>query len=259
MFFTDVTAIICVIACSSYNMVIREDEKTVSDGDRGRRKIVLTIFARFFFSPFRTALGSPLTSLTRSGITGKRDVGGCNDRLPYLYRLCRWLRTVSIILFLNKMDILKAKVESRQFPIEDYFPEYSSYRPPGDGAGEFEHRRLHTLVLYISHSFTLDTLLGPETDKKDNGDSDIVVRSKYFFRDLFLVSSPPYHHSKLDINSCPSVSLCWLQRISQRNHDGRHYCYPHFTTAVDTENIRRVFDSCRDIIQRMHLQRYELL
>jgi len=51
----------------------------------------------------------------------------------------------------------------------------------------------------------------------------------------------------------------FLQRLSQKSHDGRHYCYPHFTTAVDTENIRRVFDSCRDIIQRMHLQKYELL
>lgn len=35
--------------------------------------------------------------------------------------------------------------------------------------------------------------------------------------------------------------------------------YPHFTCAVDTENIRRVFNDCRDIIQRMHLRQYELL
>uniref|UniRef100_A0A1I8FFS9 Guanine nucleotide-binding protein G(s) subunit alpha n=1 Tax=Macrostomum lignano TaxID=282301 RepID=A0A1I8FFS9_9PLAT len=39
----------------------------------------------------------------------------------------------------------------------------------------------------------------------------------------------------------------------------QHYCYPHFTCAVDTENIRRVFKDCRDIIQRMHLRQYELL
>uniref|UniRef100_A0A8C6TW93 Uncharacterized protein n=1 Tax=Neogobius melanostomus TaxID=47308 RepID=A0A8C6TW93_9GOBI len=41
--------------------------------------------------------------------------------------------------------------------------------------------------------------------------------------------------------------------------DGKHYCYPHFTCAIDTENIRRVFNDCRDIIQRMHLRQYELL
>jgi len=49
-----------------------------------------------------------------------------------------------------------------------------------------------------------------------------------------------------------------LQRLSQSG-DGKHYCYPHFTCAVDTENIRRVFNDCRDIIQRMHLRQYELL
>lgn len=55
--------------------------------------------------------------------------------------------------------------------------------------------------------------------------------------------------------------LLWLsqQRISTASGDGRHYCYPHFTCAVDTENIRRVFNDCRDIIQRMHLRQYELL
>uniref|UniRef100_A0A2K5C1F5 GNAS complex locus n=4 Tax=Primates TaxID=9443 RepID=A0A2K5C1F5_AOTNA len=49
------------------------------------------------------------------------------------------------------------------------------------------------------------------------------------------------------------------RRISTASGDGRHYCYPHFTCAVDTENIRRVFNDCRDIIQRMHLRQYELL
>ena len=50
-----------------------------------------------------------------------------------------------------------------------------------------------------------------------------------------------------------------LQRISTASGDGKHYCYPHFTCAVDTENIKRVFNDCRDIIQRMHLRQYELL
>lgn len=54
-------------------------------------------------------------------------------------------------------------------------------------------------------------------------------------------------------------SVVCLQRISTASGDGRHYCYPHFTCAVDTENIRRVFNDCRDIIQRMHLRQYELL
>ena len=55
------------------------------------------------------------------------------------------------------------------------------------------------------------------------------------------------------------VCVCVWQRISTASGDGRHYCYPHFTCAVDTENIKRVFNDCRDIIQRMHLRQYELL
>ncbi|MEQ2173328.1 hypothetical protein GOODEAATRI_031049, partial [Goodea atripinnis] len=49
------------------------------------------------------------------------------------------------------------------------------------------------------------------------------------------------------------------QRPDTASGDGKHYCYPHFTCAIDTENIRRVFNDCRDIIQRMHLRQYELL
>lgn len=55
------------------------------------------------------------------------------------------------------------------------------------------------------------------------------------------------------------LKLFLLQRISTASGDGKHYCYPHFTCAVDTENIKRVFNDCRDIIQRMHLRQYELL
>lgn len=54
----------------------------------------------------------------------------------------------------------------------------------------------------------------------------------------------------------------FIKKISAQTSDSsnnRHFCYPHFTTAVDTENIRRVFNDCRDIIQRMHLMQYELL
>ncbi|CAL1541958.1 unnamed protein product [Lymnaea stagnalis] len=115
----------------------------------------------------------------------------------------RWLRTISVILFLNKQDLLAEKVKAGKSKIEDYFPEYARYQVPPDASSE-------------------------------PGEDTEVVRAKYFIRDEFL-------------------------RISTASGDGRHYCYPHFTCAVDTENIRRVFDDCRDIIQRMHLRQYELL
>lgn len=157
--FNDVTAIIFVVASSSYNMVIREDNQT------NRLQEALNLFKNIWNN--------------------------------------RWLRTISVILFLNKQDLLAEKVLAGKSKIEDYFPEFARYTTPDDAIPEL-------------------------------GEDPRVTRAKYFIRDEFL-------------------------RISTASGDGRHYCYPHFTCAVDTENIRRVFNDCRDIIQRMHLRQYELL
>ncbi|XP_075427458.1 guanine nucleotide-binding protein G(s) subunit alpha isoform X5 [Ascaphus truei] len=155
----NVTAIIFVVASSSYNMVIREDNQT------NRLQEALNLFKSIWNN--------------------------------------RWLRTISVILFLNKQDLLAEKVLAGKSKIEDYFPEFARYTTPDDATPE-------------------------------PGEDPRVTRAKYFIRDEFL-------------------------RISTASGDGRHYCYPHFTCAVDTENIRRVFNDCRDIIQRMHLRQYELL
>lgn len=157
--FNDVTAIIFVTACSSYNLVLREDNT------QNRLKESLELFQSIWNN--------------------------------------RWLRNISVILFLNKQDLLAEKVKAGKSKIESYFEEFARYATPVDAVIE-------------------------------TGDDAEVVRAKYFIRDEFL-------------------------RISTATRDGRHYCYPHFTCAVDTENIRRVFNDCRDIIQRMHLRQYELL
>ncbi|XP_051738707.1 guanine nucleotide-binding protein G(olf) subunit alpha isoform X2 [Ctenopharyngodon idella] len=115
----------------------------------------------------------------------------------------RFLRTISVILFLNKQDMLAEKILAGKSKLEDYFPEYARYTLP------------------------------PEATP-DPGEDPKVSRAKFFIRDEFL-------------------------KISTASGTDKHYCYPHFTCAVDTENIRRVFNDCRDIIQRMHLRQYELL
>ncbi|KAJ6220954.1 hypothetical protein RDWZM_006766 [Blomia tropicalis] len=157
--FNDVTAIIFVTACSSYNMVLREDP------NQNRLRESLDLFKSIWNN--------------------------------------RWLRTISVILFLNKQDLLAEKVKAGKSRIEDYFADFTNYTTPPDAVF-------------------------------DPGESPEFIRAKYFIRDEFL-------------------------RISTASGDGKHYCYPHFTCAVDTENIRRVFNDCRDIIQRMHLRQYELL
>lgn len=47
--------------------------------------------------------------------------------------LYRWLRTISVILFLNKQDLLAEKVLAGKSKIEDYFPEFARYTTPDDG------------------------------------------------------------------------------------------------------------------------------
>ncbi|VVC32322.1 Hypothetical protein CINCED_3A018427 [Cinara cedri] len=157
--FNDVTAIIFVTACSSYNMVLREDPT------QNRLRESLDLFKSIWNN--------------------------------------RWLRTISVILFLNKQDLLAEKIKAGKSRLEDYFAEFTRYQTPMDAT-------------------------------PDPGEDPPVIRAKYFIRDEFL-------------------------RISTASGEGKHYCYPHFTCAVDTENIRRVFNDCRDIIQRMHLRQYELL
>ncbi|XP_048352231.1 guanine nucleotide-binding protein G(s) subunit alpha isoform X2 [Sphaerodactylus townsendi] len=219
--FNDVTAIIFVVASSSYNMVIREDNQT------NRLQEALNLFKSIWNN--------------------------------------RWLRTISVILFLNKQDLLAEKVLAGKSKIEDYFPEFARYTTPDDGRGTGidrspwvapqgdtgvqeqkeeqegrgggKGRRGHPPQWApLTFAWRCRCLGRGEQQEAtpEPGEDPRVTRAKYFIRDEFL-------------------------RISTASGDGRHYCYPHFTCAVDTENIRRVFNDCRDIIQRMHLRQYELL
>ena len=157
--FNDVTCIIFVVACSSYNLALRENP------EQNRLRESLDLFTVIWNN--------------------------------------RFLKTISVLLFLNKQDLLKEKVLAQKFKLEDYFPGYAGYRIPDDAVNE-------------------------------EGECEEVTRAKYFIRDEFL-------------------------QISNATGEGKHDCYPHFTCAVNTENIRRVFNDCRDTIFRLHLRQYELL
>jgi len=52
------------------------------------------------------------------------------------YVMCfRWLRSISIILFLNKQDLLAEKVKIGKSRIEDYFPGYVDYQTDSKQCG----------------------------------------------------------------------------------------------------------------------------
>lgn len=149
--FNDVTAIIFVTACSSYNMVLREDPT------QNRLRESLDLFKSiwnnrwiWFIIDFRT-----------------------NNELFLL----RWLRTISVILFLNKQDLLAEKVRAAKSKLSDYFAEFNRYQTPG---------KFHVIISkqtdFWLHKILADALIEP-------GDDPEVIRAKYFIRDEFLVST----------------------------------------------------------------------
>lgn len=158
--FNDVTAIIFVVSCSSYDIALREDHT------QNRLRESIELFQQIWNN--------------------------------------RFLKFVSIILFLNKQDLLSEKILAGNSKLEDYYPDFLRYKTP---------------------------------DKAVRDGPDEFLRAKYFIRDIFL-----------SITSEKKVTV-------HKEHD----CYPHFTCAVDTKNIERIFDSCRFIIQREHLKKIGVL
>ena len=53
------------------------------------------------------------------------------DLVVHAFVPCRWLRTISVILFLNKQDLLAEKVKAGKSKIEDYFPDFERYTTDG--------------------------------------------------------------------------------------------------------------------------------
>ena len=89
----------------------------------------------------------------------------------------RWLKTISVILFLNKQDLLAEKIKSG-CRIEEYFPEYARYVVSNAELG------ISSLsILHWRKKSSPDYL-----DKAPPGEDPEVTRAKFFIRDEFLVS-----------------------------------------------------------------------
>lgn len=52
-----------------------------------------------------------------------------NKQPPFLFTF-RWLRTISVILFLNKQDLLAEKIKAGKSKLSDYFAEFNKYQTP---------------------------------------------------------------------------------------------------------------------------------
>lgn len=106
----------------------------------------------------------------------------------------RWLRTISVILFLNKQDMLAEKVLAGKSKIEDYFPEYARYTIPNEGQWLASTRFAATLTNTQPHWFSVVFLKGDSvvlSATPEPGEDPRVTRAKFFIRDEFLVSTTP--------------------------------------------------------------------
>ncbi|XP_071505575.1 guanine nucleotide-binding protein G(s) subunit alpha-like [Diadema antillarum] len=188
--FSDITALIFVVACSGFDLNLREDDS------KNRLMESLSLYERLWKN--------------------------------------RFLKETSVILFLNKQDILAEKIANGRTRIETYFPEYLEYTPPPT----IEPVEEQCCGCFVTRSM-----------------EERQRRKESAFPELGLIGSREFFKAKSFIkDKFTNISVVQNTEIKFRK-----CCYPHYTCAVDTENIKKVFHYCEDIIQRENLKKYELL
>ncbi|KAI0989086.1 hypothetical protein GJ496_003564 [Pomphorhynchus laevis] len=147
----------------------------------------------------------------------------------------RFLQGVSVILFLNKVDVLTSKLVDAKIKLEDYFFDFKQYNrhslTPDD---KFLHHHFSTNEYSTIFS---NVLLQDEPIE--------VSQAKHFIRDLFVKEK----NDQSPVHNGPS--LLATSTIRQ--------LYAHYTCAVDTENIRKIFNDVKNTIQIINLKNYELI
>lgn len=129
------------------------------------------------------------------------------------------LTGAGIIVFLNKQDLLEKKIRNGQ-SLEKFFPEYNQFYP--------------------SKMTTSDAPRRP-TVKNDPLQMEIEKSRQFIKNKLVQVTHEP------------------PRRMSNRSAKVTRDCYFHFTTATDSENIRRVFGDVHDMILQKLLARVDLI
>ncbi|CAG0884264.1 unnamed protein product [Cyprideis torosa] len=148
-----------------------------------------------------------------------------------------FLMNAGFILFLNKQDLLKEKLENGA-KMEEYFPEFVTYE------------------------------LAPE-DIDKNEENREYLRARAFIKDKFMALTQP----EMPVNETkPSTAVATKQRKfgmqESRNRENRQMSlftvnykrkkpdvYTHYTVATDTENINKVFLDVQSMIIKWNLEK----
>lgn len=158
----------------------------------------------------------------------------------------RFLKNVSILLFMNKMDMLAEKVQkgrhvsclTDKYP--DLFPSYEKFTPSNSEKLEFA-----------------DAYHRPESDGKRRRGSRSGSKSADINQDL-IKNAVYIKHLFMKIVKGDIVLKPSVQVINKDWHQN-HSCEYFYTCAVDTNNIQRVLDGCRTLIIRKHLERFGII
>ncbi|XP_050092843.1 guanine nucleotide-binding protein G(q) subunit alpha isoform X2 [Anopheles aquasalis] len=133
-----------------------------------------------------------------------------------------WFQHSSVILFLNKKDLLEEKIMYSH--LVDYFPEYDGPKQDDVKAREF------ILKVYL----------------RENPDPDRMCYSH------FTCATGPQRDAI-------AAREFILRMFVDLNPDSEKIIYSHFTCATDTENIRFVFAAVKDTILQSNLKEYNLV
>ena len=121
--FNDVTAIIFVCACSSYNLVLWEDNTQ-------NRRVVYGKTRHYTKSP-----SFQVTRIARS-VQEHLEQPMAQDHLRHSFSqqtssFFHNIRNLNITTF---QDLLSEKIKARRYLLESYFPEFTNYQLPNDAA-----------------------------------------------------------------------------------------------------------------------------
>lgn len=121
----------------------------------------------------------------------------------------KFLRDAGFILFLNKQDLLQLKIEQGA-KIENYFPEYEVYQLSSQ-------------------------------DENPSHSCQEYVKARSFIRDKFLdITKKPPDHRKFSTGD-----YVYYENYPENK---KRDCFPHYTTATDTNNVEKVFADIHTMI-----------
>ncbi|XP_043676539.1 guanine nucleotide-binding protein G(q) subunit alpha isoform X3 [Vespula pensylvanica] len=133
-----------------------------------------------------------------------------------------WFQHSSVILFLNKKDLLEEKIMYSH--LVDYFPEYDGPKQQDVPAREF------ILKVYLNSNPDPDRMCYSHFTCATGPQRDAIAAREFILR-MFVDLNP----------------------------DSEKIIYSHFTCATDTENIRFVFAAVKDTILQSNLKEYNLV